>query len=281
MVIATTWLVTSGSRDLRTSGDVARFSADVLQVLAPLQLALLTFAAAIAAASLVSDEKDRRTLSLLLLTRMSDAEIVVGKWSAAGVRVLTLFVAGMPVFAALTLLGGVSWEQLGRIWLVTLAAMLTAACLGGTIAFWRDKSYQTFALVMLTLVGWTAGWEAAAIGWGDWTLGTTEVKLLAAAYSPASALAAAMVATPTEALALGWFSHVVWAHVAVSAAAAMMLTSLSIFRMRAWNTTREPLRTSRAEQDSLVGRPRETDKRVAARLADRYGRSRAVQVQPV
>src|SRR3546814_9482688 len=48
-------------------------------ILAPLQLALALFFSALLAASGVSQEKDRRTLILLLLTNLTNSELVLGK----------------------------------------------------------------------------------------------------------------------------------------------------------------------------------------------------------
>ena len=65
---------------------MSRFGAALFQFLAPLQLVLAVFFAAIATASAVAHEKDRRTLVLLLLTNLSNTELVLGKLRLHGLR---------------------------------------------------------------------------------------------------------------------------------------------------------------------------------------------------
>ena len=76
---STGYLVLDGSRSLATSGDAARFGGWMFTLLAPLQLLVLASVAAVGAASSVAQEKDRRTLLLLLMTRLSGFEVVVGR----------------------------------------------------------------------------------------------------------------------------------------------------------------------------------------------------------
>jgi ABC-type transport system involved in multi-copper enzyme maturation permease subunit len=98
VLMCTAWLVLAGTQIIRNVGDMARFGSILFQILAPLQLAVMVFLAAMVAASAVSQEKDRRTLILLLMTRMSNLELVVGKLSASLLQVLTMWAAALPCF---------------------------------------------------------------------------------------------------------------------------------------------------------------------------------------
>ena len=49
-IIATCWLVVTGSQSITTAGDTARFGATLMRILAPLQLALAMLAAALTSA---------------------------------------------------------------------------------------------------------------------------------------------------------------------------------------------------------------------------------------
>src|SRR5690606_25630044 len=62
VLMCTAWLVMAGTQVIRNIGDMAKFGTTIFQILAPLQLALLTFFAALFSASSVAQEKDRRTL---------------------------------------------------------------------------------------------------------------------------------------------------------------------------------------------------------------------------
>src|SRR5690606_24203985 len=130
-------------------GDMARFGAMLFQILSPLQLALALFFSALLAASAVTQEKDKRTLVLLLLTNLSNSELVLGKLLASMLGVLVLLAAALPLFMLTTLLGGVSFAQIARVFAATLAAAIVAGSIGSLLALWREKTFQTLALTVL------------------------------------------------------------------------------------------------------------------------------------
>ncbi len=102
----------------------------------------------------MSQEKDRRTLILLLLTRMTNSELVLGKLFASLLNIFFMLAAAVPVFMLTTLFGGVSFAQVVRVFAVTIASALVAGSLGSTLAFWREKTFQTLSITALVLVMW-------------------------------------------------------------------------------------------------------------------------------
>ena len=100
----------------------------------PLQLALAIFFAAMLSASAVSQEKDRKTLILLLLTNLSNSELVLGKLLASLLHVLVLCVGALPLFMLATWFGGVSFDQVARVFVVTLVTVIACGSLGSVIA---------------------------------------------------------------------------------------------------------------------------------------------------
>ncbi len=161
-IIATCWLVLTGTQAITSAGDTARFGATLLRTLAPLQLTLAVLAAAMTAAVAVSVEKDRRTLELLLLSRLSERELVLGKLAASLLRVMLMLVSAIPVFGIAALFGGVTGIQLGRLFVVTAAAALSAASIATTVAFWKDTTFQAVAITAFALVAWIVTGEAVA-----------------------------------------------------------------------------------------------------------------------
>jgi ABC-type Na+ efflux pump permease subunit len=148
----TTWQATVGfSRDA-TLGEAAGFGLLLFQIVAFVQLLLTLFFAALSAAGAVSQEKDRRTFVLLLLTDMRDYEIVLGKMLGALLPIVVLLLVTAPVLALLLLLGGIDPEQVLQAELVLLASAVAAGSLGGLVALWREKTYQALALSVLFLV---------------------------------------------------------------------------------------------------------------------------------
>jgi ABC-type transport system involved in multi-copper enzyme maturation permease subunit len=157
VVALTTWLATGGLAATVTLGDTARLGGLLFQLLTLVQLALLLFFAALGAASAVAREKDRRTFLLLLITDLSDQEIVLGKLFGSLLPIAALALGAVPVLALLTLLGGVAIEQVVQSFVIVLATVLAAGSLGGLVALWRDRTFQSLALTVLFLVLYLSG----------------------------------------------------------------------------------------------------------------------------
>ena len=188
VLMCTAWLVLTGTQLVRDLGDLARFATALFQILAPLQLALAAFFSALLAASEVAHEKDRKTLVLLLLTNLSNCELVFGKLLASLLTVLVLLAAALPVFLLTALLGGVSYGQIARAFAVTLATALVCGSLGSTLALWREKTFQALAMTVLVLVLWLAVGEIIAAGMLGESFAGLPCRGLAAGLSPWQAI---------------------------------------------------------------------------------------------
>lgn len=228
-IVATCWLVVTGSQTVTTVGDTARFGATLMRILAPLQLVLAMLAAALTTVLAVSVEKDRRTLELLLVSRLSDAQLVLGKLSGSLLRVLLLLFAAVPIFALAGLFGGVEPAQLGRLFLATTAAAVATASVANAVAFWKDTTFQALAITAFVLAAWTAAGEAAAARFG---------AAAGAAASPARAMFAALA--PDGGPLLAPFLGVCGGVFAAS-------TGVAIALVRRWNTAQEVRRRGGAD----------------------------------
>jgi ABC-type transport system involved in multi-copper enzyme maturation permease subunit len=143
---------TFGWQQVSSIGEIARFGALLFQLFSMVQLALVLFFAPLFAASRVAQEKDRQTLVLLLMTDLRDRELVLGKLLASLLPVAALLAASAPVFALVSILGGVSLAQIGWSLALCAAAGLAAGSWGSLVAFWREKTFQTLAISVLGLV---------------------------------------------------------------------------------------------------------------------------------
>ncbi len=239
LICWTAWLLLTGTQRVRDVGDLARFGTMLFQILASLQLVLVLFLSALLAAGAVAQEKDRKTLVLLLLTRLTNSELVLGRLLASLLQVLVMLAAAVPVFMLVALLGGISHAQIARVFAVTVATVLACGSLGSTIALWREKTFQALALTILALVLWLAAWTAIDSGaLGDRYLGIS-CSQWASGFSPWHAiLAASRPAAPTIS-ALGSLGNPVHLFVVVAAGIASLLTAVSITRVRAWNRSTE------------------------------------------
>jgi len=233
-IVATCWLVVTGTQSVATAGDTARFGATLLRILAPLQLSLAMLAAAMTSTVAVTAEKDRRTLELLLISRLSDAQLVLGKLAGSLLRVLLLLVAAVPVFAIAALFGGVTPLQLARVFAVTTAAALVAASIATCVAFWKDTTFQSLAITTFAVAAWVALGEAAAGRFGP---------AVGAIVSPARAVFAALAPAGGDTL-LPFLGVCLGAIVAANVWA--------VLRVRAWNTTQETRRPAEAGADDAA-----------------------------
>lgn len=260
ILTATAWLIVSGTQLISDIGDMARFGNSLFALLAPLQLVLAMFFSAIFAAGNVSQEKDRNTLVLLLLTRMNSAELVLGKLAASLLHLFVNLLAAVPVFFMILCFGGVSQDQIFQCLLITLTTVFLCGALGTTVAFWREQTFQAVSMTSLILVVWLALGECLASGffgerfilpefsfpcafaWTDWT-----ADELATLVSPWRAMlgitrfSADSLPFPVAALILS-----------------ALLSAWTILRVRVWNSTERRREETPAEGKNGVGVAEET-----------------------
>jgi ABC-type transport system involved in multi-copper enzyme maturation permease subunit len=243
----TAWLATGGLAGEPTLGQTARFGLLLFQLFTLVGLTLVAFFAALSAASTVAREKDRRTFVLLLLTDMSDAEIVLGKLLGSLLPIGLMLVATLPVLAMLLLLGGVTPHQVLNAWLVLLATAFAAGSLGGLIALWRDKTFQALALSVLALVLYVCAVEVLGL-----------LAYFADARPEASAVSRALAAVDWSAVQT-WLDPVrallstvepdvaagrippVYGYVAAMIGWSVLLNLWGVYKLRDWNPGGEPI----------------------------------------
>lgn len=220
---------TIGFQDVQFAGDVAAFSGLVFQVFSLLQLTLGMFFATLFTASSVSQEKDRQTLILLLMTDMKNRELALGKLAASLLVVAVLLTASLPVSCSLKLLGGVTWSQIFWASAVTGAASLAAGAWGGLVAFWREKTFQTLAISVLGVVVFVALVEGfVGLKGSDSTVGYWFGRI-----SPYRSLSE--ILNPLQQLRSGPVNVSAMPSVASLLCLAAALSATTVIRMRVWN----------------------------------------------
>ena len=147
-----------------------------------LELGLICLLAPAFTADLVSGERERRTLDLLLVTPLTRWQIVVGKLVAALGSLLVLIVLALPLQAIAILLGGVGPEELGVAFLILGLTTVTYGCVG---LYWSARLRTTRTAMLLayatTLTGVAAlpvsgllllvggqvlfGWRGGVLSW--------------------------------------------------------------------------------------------------------------------
>jgi hypothetical protein len=254
ILMGTAWLVMTGTQVIRNVGDLARFGAALFQLLAPLQLTLLTFLGALTAASNVAQEKDKKTLLLLMMTRLNNSELVLGKLFASLLEVLTMFAAALPLFVLLTLFGGVSLQQVARVYGVTLVTIFAAGSLGNMVALWREKTFQTLAVTALGIVLWIGAGEAVLAVAGKASFAGVPVPVWVTGMSPLRAILTA-AESHIGSKSYGWMGDGLPLFMLVGTVVAVLLAAIAIWRVRIWNPSREARmqQPETSEQASIWG----------------------------
>jgi len=238
-LVITAWLILLGSQNVRSLGDLARFGSAVFALLAPLQLAMAVAFAALLTTAAVAQEKDRKTLDLLLLTRMTNSELVLGKLLASSLSVFVLIAAAVPLLMLLALLGGISYGQIARVVGVTLASAALAGSLGSTLALWREKTFQSLALTALLLVLWLVVGEGIASGQLGRSWFGISTEHWAIALSPLRAILAAIQPLREVIPQFAWCGGAVNLFMLLALATAAALNVWAILRVRVWNPSQE------------------------------------------
>jgi ABC-type transport system involved in multi-copper enzyme maturation permease subunit len=238
ILMGTAWLLMTGTQKIRNVGDIARFGMALFQMLAPLQLALLSFLGALTAASNVAQEKDKKTIILLLMTRLNNSELVLGKLMASLLDVFSMLAAALPVFVMITLFGGVSLEQVAKVFGVTIVTILAAGSLGNTLALWREKTFQTLAMTALGIVLWVGAGEALLALAGSRVVGGVPVSVWVTGISPLRAIFAA-VQPGIGATSYGLVGDGLPLYFVTGLGLAALLSGIAMARVRVWNPSRE------------------------------------------
>lgn len=268
LLISTAWMIMQGTQSVRNLSELARFGTILFQILAPLQLIVLMFLSAIQAASNVAIEKDKQTLVLLLLTRLSNTEMVVGKLFASLLGIVNMLGTALPIFMLLILFGGTSFWQVVWTFAVTAVSCLAAGSFGNMIALWREKTFQTLALVLLGILVWIGAWEASSLLGGR--IGNVDLRQAAAACSPFQAVLAASQPSVIET-----YRTTVIPFLIVGLGLALLFNAIAILRVRIWNPSRDvrPGQQEAAMQSSLLREESTAEEKLRAGHVDDRART--------
>jgi len=106
------------------------------------QLGLVCLFAPALAAGAISGERERQTLDVLLVSRVSAFGIVWGKLLASMAYILLLILTALPLFSAVFLFGGIDLQQFVFSQVVTIS---TALCLGAVAVFFSALFQRSLA----------------------------------------------------------------------------------------------------------------------------------------
>ncbi len=132
------------------------------------QLVLVLLAAPAYLAGSVCLDKARGSLAHVLVTDLSAAEIILGKLGARGLPVLGLLLAGVPVVALATLLGGIEPEAVIASFSVSVAVALVSCAMALCLSVWGDRPHEVLLATYLAEGIWLLAlpvWHWLGMAW--------------------------------------------------------------------------------------------------------------------
>lgn len=88
---------------------------ELFMILSILQLGMIFFVVPGLTAGVISGERERQTLNILLTTNVSATRLIVGKWLASLSFMTFLVISTIPLYAIVFLYGGVSPQQVVKV----------------------------------------------------------------------------------------------------------------------------------------------------------------------
>jgi ABC-type transport system involved in multi-copper enzyme maturation permease subunit len=164
----------SGRKDAVGIRGAAQAATRFFAAISGIQLGLVLLVAPAATAGAICVEKERGTLSHVLVTDLTGAEIVVGKLAAQLVPVVGLIACGLPVMQLTTLLGGVNPDALLGAALIAAGAAAAGCSLALVLSVWGTRTHE----VLLVTYAACFLWVASGPGW--WVLNRTGLLVIGA-----------------------------------------------------------------------------------------------------
>ncbi len=143
-------------------------TAELFTFLSYLQLALISFVTPGVASGVISGERERQTLSVLLTTPLSPLAVILAKWLASISFLLLLIIMTLPLYSIVFLFGGVVPSQVFSVFALQFVELGAVASVSVFWSTWLRRtlwstvlSYATASSVFLGLA--VAGYLADAV----------------------------------------------------------------------------------------------------------------------
>jgi len=174
---------------LTTYREQAEIGRTFFQTLVSIEVVMIMLTAPAAAAGAICLDKARGTLLHVLVTDLSDSEIVLGKLEARLAPMLGLVACSLPVLAVATLLGGIDPVALTGSFLVIVGVTVLGCALALTISVWGKKTHEVLLATYGVLTVWVVVIPAAFLvnrftRFPGWLLKTNPIGLTIATTDP-------------------------------------------------------------------------------------------------
>lgn len=123
-----------------------RYSIYMYIFMSVIEFILLLFIVPTITAGLISSEREKQTLDILMTSGMKPYQIISGKLMSAAASILLIIVSGLPVIGLALIYGGISFENI----LITLCFLIFAIFYIGSIGIFCSSLFKktTFASLL-------------------------------------------------------------------------------------------------------------------------------------
>jgi ABC-type transport system involved in multi-copper enzyme maturation permease subunit len=218
-VLVCLWYSGDDRNSHKTLRDFAEMGSEFFFGLVGTQLALVMLAAPAATAGAICLDRSRGTLTHMLVTDLSDPEIVLGKLAARLFPTLGLVLCALPVQYLASLLGGIDPLALLGSTVVAMGVAIFACSLALTFSVWGRKTQEVLLATYAVLLVWLLAYPTAsafAMG-GEWPWKFDPFQLAMAPYSSVPA-------------SVGWLDYVAFLGLMLSVSTALVVLSIRRFR---------------------------------------------------
>src|SRR5207237_943870 len=136
-----------GNRSAPTFQQMAEVGEGFFYSLTGIQVSLILLAAPAAAAGTLGMDRARGTLLHMMVTDLSDAEIVLGTLAARLFPVIGLLLCGVPVSALAALLGGIEFSALAGAFVVSSSLAVLGCVMALTLSIRVTKTHEVLMVV--------------------------------------------------------------------------------------------------------------------------------------
>ncbi|MCJ7841704.1 ABC transporter permease [Lederbergia sp. NSJ-179] len=225
-------VVTGGSSYVRPEESRLMF-----MVLAYIQLGLILFITPGLTAGVVSGEREKQTLNILLTTIQSSTSIIFSKLFSSIVYLVLMIVASLPFYSIVFLYGGVSPTTLFKIFGFYLFTIFVFGCIGIFFSTFIRRTIVAMVSsygICLFLAGGTAFLFLILISYTYSQNSTLLFPYILAMFNPVMAFSAIFQPEINEIIAsqTGVPFPIIWSYFIVYSLLALMMLFLSIKKLR-------------------------------------------------
>lgn len=146
--------VSGNLRVTLTINQMSDLALRIFETFAITQAVVLMFLTPALVAGSIAEERQRKTLDYLLASRLSSAEIVLGKLSARLVQVGVLVTLGVPIQCMLSLFGGIPFDLIVLVYAGTCSTVLFLAAVSVAVSSYSRRPRDAIALVYVLTIVW-------------------------------------------------------------------------------------------------------------------------------